>query len=444
MLHAAKRCLLDHLGVALAARDEPSTRLWVAHLASQGGHPQAGVYGRAARLNAVQASEANAYAAHVLDYDDTVATAVTTLHGSAPIWPVVLAVAEWRGASGRQALAAFAVGYEVALRVAEAAGPTHYHAGWHVTGTTGRFGAAAAAARLLGMDAGALAHAFGIAATQAGGLKAVYGSMCKAMHPARAAGDGLGAALLAASGFTSSAEVLEAPYGFLQLFSTAPEVERLTHRLGEQMGVTQDGFKPYPCGSLMHALIDGVLELREAHGLTPDQVDRIEVVAHPYVTSVTGKRAPESGLEGKFSAFHAAAVALIDGAAQVVQFTDERVRSADVRALRQRVSLDADEGLSKDQARVRIVLRDGSALERSVPHASGTPERPLTDAQIEAKALRLIGPVLGDAAAKRLVKLTWRLDERPDTGDLAVALRGPTADPDRHMGGGRDRIPRGN
>lgn len=423
-IHAAKRCLIDHVAVAVAARDDPSTCMWVDHLRELGGTPQASLYGRpeTARVNVVQAAQANAYAAHVLDYDDTLATTRTTLHGSAPVWPAALAIAEWRRLAGREALAAFVLGYDVAWRVAEAAGPSHYHTGWHVTGTTGRFGAAAAAGKLLGLPADQLTHAFGIAGTQAGGLKAVYGSMCKALHPARAAGDGVAAALLAARGFTSSGAILEAKYGFLEILSQAPSPERLTAGLGHTFNVTRDGFKPYACGSLMHALIDGVLELRNTHGLDPSQVERIQVWAHPYVLSVTGKREPCTGLEGKFSAYHAAAVALIDGGAQVAQFTDARVQDARVRSLRDRVALHAREGFVKDQAVVQITLQDGAVLEADIPHASGTPDRPLTDARLDAKARGLLEPVLGAGTTARVLDLAWHFDEVPDAGAFLRTL----------------------
>src|SRR5207247_1549120 len=190
VLHQAKRCLVDYLGVTLAGARERSADVLLDYVDIVGGAAQATIIGRARRTSAPLAALVNGQAAHVLDFDDTYFSSETTLHGTAPVYSATLSIGESRRATGTDVLNAFALGFEVAARVALALGPAHYDAGWHVTGTAGRLGAAAAAAKLLGLDEERCAMALGLAATQAGGMKAVYGTMAKALHAARAAPDG--------------------------------------------------------------------------------------------------------------------------------------------------------------------------------------------------------------------------------------------------------------
>lgn len=419
VLHQAKRCLLDWAGVTLAGAREPAATIMLDVAREAGDDPQAAVFGTGRRVSAPFAALANGFASHLLDYDDTYNPGQTTVHGSAPVWPVILALAERESTTGQAALVAFAIGFEVEIRVALAAGPSHYDAGWHVTGTVGHFGAAAAAARLLGLRAPGVVSALGTAGTQAAGLKQVYGSMGKALHPGKAAMDGLLAAQLAAKGFTSDPAILEGKLGFLNVYSARPEIERLTSGLGNEWAVLEDGFKPYACGSLMHPTIEAVIALRDEHALHPQVVERIESRVHSYVSWVTAKDRPTTGLEGKFSIFHAAAVALVDGAARLDQFTDERVNDPVVRDLGERVHLTVDDDLAKDAAIVTITLRDGRQVRRAVAHNKGTPSNPMSDTELEDKFLHLATPSLGDEAARAAATAIWNLDQLNDAGGLA-------------------------
>ena len=312
---------------------------------------------------------------------------------------------------------------EVAARVALALGPAHYDAGWHVTGTAGRFGAAAAAGKLLGLCETALARAFGLVATQAGGMKAVYGTMAKAHHAARAAHDGVAAALLARAGFTAAEDVLEARHGFLALYTASAVPERLAPAAGGY-AVLDDGFKPYPCGSLIHAAIDAALEATAAGPVAPEQIERVEATVNPYTATVTAKADPATGLEAKFSAQHCLAVALVRRrGATLEDFADEAARDPALRAVRQRVQLVGRPDYAKDRATVVIHLRDGRTLRADVAHARGTAERPLDDAGLDAKLLGLATPTLGPTRTRRLLARAWAFDQAPDTGALARATR---------------------
>jgi 2-methylcitrate dehydratase PrpD len=308
---------------------------------------------------------------------------------------------------------------EVECRIGNAVYPSHYDVGWHITGTAGVFGAAAAAGRLLGLTEQQMHWALGIAATTASGLREMFGSMCKPFHPGWAAKNGLTAAFLAAHDFTSAAQPIEGKRGFANVLATERNYAEITERLGETWELAQNTYKPFACGIVEHPAIDGCVELRNAHRLTADAIEAIDLHVHPLVLELTGRTAPQVGLEGKFSVYHSAAVAIIDGAAGEAQYSDARVRDPAVVALRQRVRAKVDRALHEDAARVRITLRDGRVLDRYVEHAIGSLARPMTDAGLEEKFRGLVVPILGDAATARLLRALWALADAPSAGEVA-------------------------
>ena len=418
VLHQGRRCLVDWLGVALIGSVEEGSQI----LARVSGELAPGgdgtVLGQQRRLAYPFAALVNGFQSHVLDYDSTYNPGRTTVHGNAPVWPAVFATGEWRHASGRDALVAFIVGWESQVRIALGAGRAHYDIGWHVTGTVGHFGAAAAAARLMRLDAEGVVRALGTAGTQAAGLKQVYGSMGKAFHPGKAAMDGLLAAALAAEGFTSTDAILEGKVGFWNVLSTGSEPSYATDDLGARWELLNDGFKVYACGSLMHPTIDAVIAMRREHDLSANDVASIEPRVHSYLSWVMAKEAPTTGLDGKFSSYHCAAVAMVDGAAGINQFTDERVNAPEVAAMRDRVKFSYDDSLAKDTAMVTLRLRDGRELTRTTGHNKGTPGNPMSDDELSAKFSDLASAVLGSARSRQILEQLWRFDDLADIADL--------------------------
>ena len=253
---------------------------------------------------------------------------------------------------------------------------------------------------------------------------AVLGHSSQSRGTGSAIGGGDGAAFLAREGFTASSSILESERGFLQVLSADPEPELITSGLGEQWTLPENGFKPYACGSLTHPTIEAVIGLREAHGLGPDQIDSVLATVNKYVSWVTGNAEPTTGLEGKFSIFHSAAVAAVDGAASVRQFTDERVNDPFVGAMRDRVCILVDDDLPKDAATVELVLTDGRRLTSKVLHNKGTPAKPMTDAEIEAKFAELAAPRVGRQAAHLLAEMCWHLEEVADISEIARLAKG--------------------
>lgn len=412
VVHEARRALVNWAGCAIGASGHQTVEnAWHA-LRPFAGASQATLLGRAERTDILHAALLNGISSHVFDFDDT--HPVSLVHPSGPVASAILALGEWRHASGRDLINAFVTGVEVECRVATAVLPAHYEVGWHITATAGVFGAAAASARLLGLSEQQTVWALGLAATQAAGLREMFGSMGKSLHPGRAAQNGLAAALLAQSDFTSAETGIEGKRGFAHVLSTTVDLSRCAEDLGTRYELPQNTYKPYACGLVIHPAIDGCVQLRDAPGVSPEAVKRIDLLVHPLVLELTGKTAPRNGLEGKFSVFHSAAVALIDGAGTEAQFSDARVNAPEVVALREKVHAQVDPALALEAARVRLILQDGSTRELAIDHCSGSRERPLTDAQLDDKFRAQCRAVIGARRTEAALALLRRLDEVDD------------------------------
>jgi 2-methylcitrate dehydratase PrpD len=361
----------------------------------------------------------NGISSHVFDFDDT--HLKTIIHPAGPVASAILALAETRPISGAELLHAFILGVEVECRIGNAVYPAHYDVGWHITGTAGVFGAAAACGKLLGLDEQRMLWALGIAGTQSSGFREMFGTMCKSFHPGRAAQNGLTAALLAANGFTSTTRVLEAPRGFANVMSTAHDYAEITDGLGASYEIALNTYKPFACGIVIHPTIDGCAQLRGEHGLTGDEIERIDLRVDPLVLELTGKRSPQVGLEGKFSVYHSAAVAIIHGRAGEAEYGDACVRDPRVISLRDKVQAVAEEAIREDEAYVTITLKDGRKLTKHVEHAIGSLGRPMSDAELDAKFRGLAEGNLGKARTDALIALCRRVDSLSDAAELARA-----------------------
>ncbi len=414
--HEATRSLVNWLGCALGGSRHAAVCLALDALQEFAGPPQASVIGRCERLDSLHAALINGMSAHVLDFDDTHLR--TLLHPSVPVASSLLALAERRPLSGQDFLHAFVLGVEVECRVANAIYFAH-NVDWYITGTAGVFGAAAAAGRVLGLDERKMTWAFGIAATQAAGLREMAGTMCKSFTHGRAAQNGMTAALLAAAGFTSSEQAIEAPRGFVHVLAADCNLDAITAGLGETFEISSNTYKPYACGVVCHPAIDGCLHLRSQDSLGPGQISAVALRVHPLALKLTGIKVPQCGLESKWSLYHSAAAALVDGAAGEHQYTDERVRDPVVSRLRECIAAEADPGLREDEAYVAITLRDGRILQQHVEHALGSIDHPLSDRELECKFLALAEGVLPQAQINALIERCWRVASLDDVADLA-------------------------
>lgn len=417
--HEAARALLNWAGCAIGSSHHETVECALAAVVEFSGPPQAGILGRRERLDILHAALINGISSHVLDYDDTHARAV---HPSAPVTPAILALAELRHFSGEDFVHAFVLGVEAECRVGLSVFPEHYERGWHITGTAGVFGAAAAAGKLLKLNEQQMTWALGIAATQSAGLREMFGSMCKSLHPGHAAHDGLTAALLASKNFTSSERAIEAPRGWAHVLSTKFDPAVITGGLGERFELMSNMYKPFACGLVVHATIDGCIQLRNEHNLQPEAIASIDLTVCPIVMELTANTDPQTGLEGKFSVFHAAAAAIVFGAGGEAQFSDAAVRDARVVDLRKRITATPDAQLRKIEARVTVRLKDGRVVTRHVENALGTLARPMSDADLEGKCRGLTDGIISASQTDELIRLCWSVAALPDAGAIARAV----------------------
>ena len=329
------------------------------------GAPQASILGRDIKTDVLTAAFMNGTTSHVDDFDDT--HLKTAIHPSGPVLGAILALAEHQTVTGPDFLHAMILGIETECRIGNAIHPEHYDIGWHITGTAGVFGAAAAAGRLLGLSMQEMCFAFGIAATQASGLRDVFGTMCKPFHVGQAAKNGLSAALLAKSGFTSSQGIIEAPRGFAHVLSTKQDFAKITEGLGGSFELSTNSYKPFPCGVVIHPVLDGCLQLKDANK------------------------------------FHSAAVALERGRAGIAEYTNETVNDPAVVDLRSRVSAIIEPGIEPDQVDITVMLEDGRVLNTFIEHAIGSKDNPMSDSAIDTKTKVQCAPILGDAGVERMI-----------------------------------------
>lgn len=424
VLHQGKRCVINMLAVALHATQDPALQMVLEVFNAEGAAKRASVLGAGVRTSLQNAAFANGLLAHLDDYDDTFFP--TVLHPSAPTIPVALALAEHGHRSGRDFLIASLLGLEATCRVALAIQNMRHGAVWHMTGTAGVFGGAAAAGRLLGMNAAQMACTLGLAGTQASGLRETFGTMTKAFHPARAAQSGLLAALLVQQGFTSASTILEGCHGFAAAFApNDTDFNAITDGLGEQWQVMNNAPKPHASAILSHPLVDAMLALRRRPGVAPERITRIHARVNPLAIKLESRPEPATGLEGRLSFQHAMTAALVDGACFPAQFTDERVHDPVVAGLRRRIEVEGDAAIAQDQCEVTLTLIDGTVQSERIAHATGSPDNPVTDAQLDAKFLVLAGSVLPKARARRLLDTLWALEQVEDMAAVVAQCRLP-------------------
>ena len=414
----ARQCVLDYYGVALAGADDPLAAILLDELTEAGGAPQAGVIGHKVRVPALSAALVNGAIGHALDYDDV--NLAMPGHPSVAILPGLIALAEERRSSGRDVVAAFVAGYETACRIGMAMRPGHYDRGFHATGTVGCFGAAAACARLLGLDAEGTARALGIAGTQAAGLKSQFGTMCKPFHAGKASQSGLLAARLAARGFSSRPDLVECEQGFALTHGPDFDPEAALATPPNGFHIFANLFKYHAACYLTHGPIECARSLREQHGVTPDQVARMTLSLDRSCDRVCNIPAPTDGLEAKFSLRQTVAMALagVDtaslGAYSAATATDPALIQ-----LRDKLTLDFHDGWPQAAAELEVALTDGRVLKAS--HDAGIPSADIA-AQGERLADKfdaLAEPALGVARARELRATILGLDGLADASALA-------------------------
>jgi 2-methylcitrate dehydratase PrpD len=430
-LDAARLALLDTVGVTLAGSDEACVGA-VAAASDIAATGPASRFGRSAMTGMLDAALVNGTAAHALDFDDCSNTMGG--HPSAPILPALWALAEARGASGAQVLAAYVTGFEVETKIGRAVNFTHYEKGWHPTATLGTFGAAAACARLIGLDAAGTANALALAASMAAGIKANFGTMTKPFHVGQCARNGLHAALLTEAGLTANAGALEHPQGFFMVFNGAGNFrpEAILDGFAAPFDLVEPGvaFKRHPCCASTHPALDALMEIMAREGLGSADIAHIRSWTHPRRLRHTDRPDPRSGLDGKFSVQYVLARAALEGSVRTDHFTDAAVRDPAVRAFMTRIAAAPHpeavmETTQHFFADVRVETHDGRVFDAHVDMPLGRDAaHPLPPGALETKFFDCARTVLSDVAARTIADAMLRIDTLPDIRSIGATMRG--------------------
>jgi len=417
--HEARRAIVNYMGCAVGGSPHPAVDIALRALGPYAGKPTASILGRADRTDPLHASLMNGISSHVHDYDDT--TPKNYSHPSSPVASALFAYASVNRVSGADFMHAFILGFEAESRVANAVYPAHYDVGWHITGTAGVFGAATATGRLLGLSVQQMIWAIGLAATQAAGLREMFGSMGKAFHPGRSAQNGYAAALLAKEGFTAGEHGIEGPRGFAPVQAARYDLSKITTRLGVDFDLRENTYKPFPCGIVNHPTIDGAIQIHNEHHPDPASIVAVRLRVAPLVLDLCNQQNITKGLQGKFSVYHGAAVGLVRGKGGLREYTDEAVNDPAIKRVRELTTATGDPSVTEDQVNVEVELRDGTKLSKFVAQSLGNIHRPLTDKQLEEKFRDQAILVLPAREVESVIQLCWKVDQLDDVGELVAA-----------------------
>jgi len=388
-------------------------------LSVPGDSSQSPVIGRATRANAPLSALLNCLSASVNTFDDTHAEAL--VHPSSVIGAALVGLAgTLPKVSGEQFLLAFAWGIEVMCRLSKALSvpPARTDIGWSQSGLAGAVGSAAACGKLLGFDADQLSCAMGIAAPLSSGLRVAHGTMAMHLLPAQAASVGVQAVLLARNGFTGPQNSLEGRHGFLQLFADQAHIPYLTDGLGEQFELLSNTFKAYPCGIVIHGVIDACLQLQSQRALRLEDIVAVELHVPGVTTALTDRRHPASAGEAPLSMQHWASAALLHGAAGIEQGMQPAVDDASIRELRDRCHVTTVHAMAADASEVRLRLADGTAPSCRIDHYTGSLENPMNDEAVDTKFLGQVKPVLGSDQARLLLRACREVLACGDVGGI--------------------------
>ena len=417
VLHEGKRTVLNWIACAVAGSQTDSVASALAVAEELCGPRVATVLGRKERLDISHAAFVNGVASDVLSFSDT--HPATLMHPGGVVGCAILGLAEQTRISGRDFLHALILGYDIGCRIGLAIYPWHYNRGWHITGTAGVFGAAAAAGRLLKLNEQQMIWALGIAATQAAGLREMFGSMSKNLHIGRAAQNGLLSALLASKGYTSSEQSLEAKRGYLHVLGESPNLAIITSDLGTRWEIATNTYKPYPCGVVIHPIIEGCVTLAAQHDVDPATVEAITLRCNPLVIELCGKKTPRDTLEAKLSVFHSAAASVIARRMGELEYNAAFVNKPEVTALRDKVSVTVDAAIREDETDVTLHLHGGKTLNTHIDHVIGSEHKPMSDRDMAEKFRVLVEPVLPKDRIAPLIDACWNLNKLDDVSTLA-------------------------
>ncbi len=416
--HEVKRAFFNWLGCAVGGSKHGSIALAQAALLPVAGAPQSTIIGRRQRTDMLTASLLNCTSSSVYGFDDT--HAETILHPTGPVAAALLALSETTPISGQDFQLALLLGVEIESRLSKAiaVAPARCKVGWYLTGLTGGVGAAAAAGLVLGLTPQQIVWAMGIASGQGAGNRAMHAAMTSALVPGHAAYCGLRAVLLAKAGFTCGANFIENPNGFLNLFAEEPNPKALFDGLGERYEIMATNYKPWPCGIVLHAMVDACLQIYRHQRIAAADIARIEVTVHPTAITLGNRPNPTDDLQAIVSLHHWAAATLVRGQSGIDVLDMSTITDPEIAKTRSKVHAVASDALAPDAARVLIETTAGTRLGAEVEHCLGSATRPMSDGDLEAKFRAQCTGIIDEKCADGLVLECWRLDQCADMAEL--------------------------
>ena len=418
--HEVRRAAFNWVGCALGGSRREAVSMAQDGVKDISGPAQASVFGSRTMLDCSNAAFVNCLASSVDAFDDTDATMM--LHPTSPVASAALAVAQMVGASGFAFLDALMIGMEIEYRLCAALArpPARLRVGFYLTGLTGCVGAAAACARLFGLDQAQTIGALTVAATGAAGFQEALSSMCCPFVPANASRNGVFAALLGRRGYHGSRSTLEGKRGFLRVFCEEPNVTAVVDGLGSKFLLETITYKPYPCGIVIHPALDACLDVLLDAAFSHQQIEAIKLTVNPLTVTLTGhQHSPADGLEAQVSVHHWVAATLINGHGGVQNFDPATFVDPQIARLRQRVELVPDDRIRREEVNAEFRLRNGDVLVRHIEHCRGCFANPMTDAQLKSKFLSYGAPIMAPSALERLVEAAWNIGELENIEHLA-------------------------
>lgn len=415
-INKAKICILNWAGITIRGAHDDSVSILLKALVDFSKEGQASVFQKGIKTSLVNASLINGYISDILNFDDV--DLQSRIRPSIPLIPAILALSEYLHLSGKELLLGYLAGYETEVRIARAIYPSHYDAGWHVTGTAGTFGAAAGTSKLYKLDIEKTVNALGIAGTQAAGLRAVFGTMSKVLHAGKAAANGIFATLLAKEGFTSSEDILGAKRGFINVLSTSNNPDLLIKDLGKEYLIKDVTIKVHSTGYIVNTAIDAALNIRNKYKLSHKDIADVQLKAGPFIGEIVSLPEPQNIQQAKVSIQHSVATAFFYGKAGEDEFSAEAIKKPELISLRNKVKLEVLPNMKEIQIILDVKTKDGRMFSEKVDTPRGTPENPLTESDVQQKFIDLTIGILDKNSQESILDCIWNLEKLKDTAEL--------------------------
>ncbi len=420
--HEGLRAFVNFVGCAAGGATEEVVSKMIGMMTEFNGKNDTVIIGRSIKLDALNAALINSLSSAALAFNDT--HYVTVAHPTSPVGAALVSMAARRKISGRELIHAVILGDEIQCRVGNiiCTPPAEVSVGLSMAGLVGCIGAAVAAGKVMNFNEEQMTTAIGIAANQSAGLREAHATMSSWFTPGNAGRAGLWAALLAARGYTCADTMIEGVKGFAVSFGVKPQMEAALEALGKKWEMLDVAYKPYPCGFVIHPIIDACMEIVSKHTFDARQIERVDLTVNPLCVQLCNRPAPKLRSQAMVSFAHWTAACLLHQAAGLPQVTEAMVHDADMAALRLKIVATADDKTGREAAHVKVVMKDGKIFEAHCDHALGTPARPMTDADISEKTRLQLEIVFDKAKAQRAVDDCWRIAEAADVAPFIESL----------------------